>query len=54
MELELAFFGAQPEIEQVVVPRVAPALLAVDFDQTLVCLELSVYNSTVLLLLLVI
>ena len=35
MELELAFFGAQPQVDAVPVPVLAPALLAVDFDQTL-------------------
>ena len=35
MELELAFFGAQPDVEAVAVPALSPAMLAVDFDQTL-------------------
>ena len=35
MVLELALFGAQPNVNDVVVPTLSPALLAVDFDQTL-------------------
>ena len=35
MDLELAFFGAQPGVDAVPVPTLSPAVLAVDFDQTL-------------------